>query len=61
MYFLSEHGDDAVCEEENGRQVFIYRQIQHFFVEKKIKVLFQTFCIDLACKQICFPPRVSYK
>ena len=44
------------------RIVFISRRSQHFlFVDKVIKVLFPNLYLDLACKQLCFPPRKGYK
>ena len=50
-----------VREEMEGK-VFISRQSRHIsFVIIMIGVLFPTLYLDLACKQLCFPPRKKYK
>ena len=44
------------------RKVFIFRQIRHFLsVDIICKVPFPTLCLDLACKQFCFPPGQTYE
>ena len=51
----------SVKEEMDG-MVFISRQSWHISsVILMIKVLFPSLYPDLACKQLCFPPRKRYK
>ena len=48
--------------EEMDGKVFISRQSRHIsFVVIMITVLFPTLYLDLACKELCFPPRKRYK
>ena len=58
VYFLSKDANDATCEEQNAwKHVYFPPDLAPFFVDKIIKVLFATLFLDLACKQLCFPPR----
>ena len=51
----------SVKDEMEGK-VFVSRQSRYiFFVVIMIKVLFPTLYLYLACKQLCFPSRKSYK
>ena len=51
----------SVKEEMDG-QVFISRQSRLFcWVIIVIRVLFPTLYLDLAVKQLCFPPRKRHK
>ena len=51
----------SVKEEMEGK-LFNSRQSRHIsFVIIKIKVLFPTLYLYLACKQLCFPPMKKYK
>ena len=60
--FPSKDGKRRFIREEMHGNVFISRQSRHFSFENyMIKVLFSTLYIDLACKQLCFPPRKGYK
>ena len=50
-----------VKEEMEGK-LFISRQSRHIsFVIIMIEVLFPTLYLNLACKQLCCPPRKMYK
>ena len=52
----------SVREEMDGK-VFISRQSRHLFplINIMIQVLFPYLYLDLACKQLCFPPRKGIK
>ena len=58
VLFLSKYGKDAVREVRNGRKGVYSRQSRHLFLQKYYnKSTFTYLYIDMACKQICFPPR----
>ena len=51
----------SVKDEMEGK-LFISRQSRHIsFVIIMIRVLFPSLYLYLACKQLCFPPRKTYK
>ena len=47
--------------EKTNREVYIYRQSRHFSFISDMNKTFLYLYLDLACKQLCFPPRKKYK
>ena len=58
-FFLSKDGKDAVREGRNGQKgVYFPIESASFFFDKQYdESTFPYLYLDLACKQLCFPPR----